>query len=70
VLQLTHWKVIAGAENHARITGEAAMETDTGTRSPVFTVGRMVLWLVLVLMLTAIAYSAWHVVANWRYITV
>ncbi len=37
---------------------------------PVFTVGRLALWLVLALMLVSIGYTAWIAVANWTFITV
>jgi len=45
-----------------------AVESESST--PVFTVGRLALWLVLALMVVSVAYVAWHVVANWRFITV
>jgi hypothetical protein len=37
---------------------------------PVFTYGRLALWLVLVLMLLSVVYTAWQVLANWTSITV
>jgi hypothetical protein len=37
---------------------------------PVFTYGRLVLWLVLLLMLLSVVYAAWQVIANWTSITV
>jgi hypothetical protein len=38
--------------------------------APVYTYGRLVLWLVLLLMVVSVLYSGWHVVANWTAITV
>jgi hypothetical protein len=46
------------------------MAVEPQSPSPVFTVGRLALWLVLALMVASIGYSAWHVVANWTFITV
>ena len=46
------------------------MAVDTESPPPVFTYGRLALWLVLVLMLVSVVYSLWHVVANWSFITV
>jgi hypothetical protein len=42
------------------------------TESPpaVFTYGRLALWLVLLLIVLAIGYAAWQVVANWSSIRV
>lgn len=36
----------------------------------VYTVGRLALWLVLVLMLLSVGYAAWQAIANWSTITV
>jgi|SRR5688500_8216304 len=49
---------------------ETAMAVDSDSPSPVFTYGRIALWLVLALMVISVVYAAWHVVANWSYITV
>jgi hypothetical protein len=49
---------------------ELVMAVDTESPPPVFTYGRLTLWLVLVLMLVSVVYSLWHVVANWSFITV
>jgi hypothetical protein len=49
---------------------ETAMAVDSDSPSPVFTYGRIALWLVLALMVISVVYAAWHVVANWTYITV
>lgn len=38
--------------------------------SRVFMYGRLALWLVLFLIVASIVYSGWHVVANWKFITV
>ncbi|MDF2774581.1 MAG: hypothetical protein K0S86_4081 [Geminicoccaceae bacterium] len=46
------------------------MAVDSDSPSPVFTYGRIALWLVLALMVISVVYAAWHVVANWTYITV
>ena len=46
------------------------MAVESDSPSPVFTVGRVALWVVLALMLVSIIYSAWVVVANWTFITV
>ena len=46
------------------------MAVDTESPPPVFTYGRLTLWLVLVLMVVSVVYSMWHVVANWSFITV
>jgi hypothetical protein len=46
------------------------MAVDPDSPPPVFTVGRLTLWLVLALMLVSIGYSAWIAVANWSFITV
>jgi hypothetical protein len=46
------------------------MAVDPDSPTPVFTVGRLALWLVLALMVVAIGYSAWIAVANWGFITV
>lgn len=46
------------------------MAVDADSPSWVFTVGRLALWLVLALMVVSVAYSAWHIVANWTFITV
>lgn len=49
---------------------ETVMAVDSDSPSPVFTYGRIALWLVLALMVVSVAYAAWHVVVNWSYITV
>ena len=46
------------------------MAAEPDSPSSVFTYGRLALWLVLALIVASIAYSAWHVVANWSFITV
>lgn len=46
------------------------MALDPDSPAPMFTIGRLALWLVLALMLGAIAYSAWIAIANWSFITV
>jgi hypothetical protein len=46
------------------------MAVESDSPSPVFTIGRVALWVVLALMLVSIIYSAWQVVANWTFITV
>lgn len=45
-----------------------ALEPDSPP--PVFTIGRLALWLVLALMFLSIVYAAWLAVANWTAITV
>lgn len=46
------------------------MSADSDSPTPVFTAGRLVLWLVLALMVVSIGYAAWIAVANWAFITV
>lgn len=46
------------------------MTVDPDPPPPVFTIGRLALWLVLALMLVSIGYSAWIAIANWAFITV
>jgi hypothetical protein len=46
------------------------MAPDSDSPTPVFTIGRLALWLVLALILVSIGYSAWIAVANWAFITV
>ena len=46
------------------------MAVEPESPPPLFTIGRVAWWVVLALMLIAIIYSAWHVVANWTFITV
>ena len=47
-----------------------AVEPQPSSPPPVFTYGRLALWVVLALMIVSIGYAAWHVVANWSFITV
>lgn len=56
----------------ARVTAdlETVMAVDSEAPPPVFTYGRLTLWLVLALMVVSVGYSAWHVVANWSFIKV
>jgi hypothetical protein len=42
----------------------------TESPPPVFTYGRLALWLVLLLMLLSVVYTAWQVLSNWTSITV
>lgn len=48
------------------------MATRTTTEPPptVFTVGRIVLWIVLALMALSILYTGWHVIEYWTAIGV
>ena len=46
------------------------MAVDSDSPPRVFTFGRLALWLVLALMVVSVAYAAWHIVANWTFITV
>lgn len=46
------------------------MAVDSESPPPVFTYGRLTLWLVLALMVLSVGYSAWQVVANWSAIKV
>ena len=56
--------------DRATANPESDMAAESESPSPVFTYGRLALWLVLVLIVASIAYSLWHVVANWSFITV
>lgn len=47
-----------------------ADESEQSPLSRIHTIGRLVLWLVLALMLLSIGYSAWQTIANWSAITV
>ncbi|HLV24797.1 MAG TPA: hypothetical protein VKZ41_00665 [Gemmatimonadales bacterium] len=42
------------------------------THSPpaAYSYGRAVLWLVLALIAASFGYALWHIVANWKFITV
>jgi hypothetical protein len=50
------------------------MADDAGLspRTPprIYTIGRLVLWLVLALMLVSVGYAGWQAIANWSAITV
>lgn len=42
----------------------------THSPPPAYSFGRAVLWIVLALIGLSIAYSLWHVIANWKHIAV
>jgi hypothetical protein len=46
------------------------MANQTESPPAMFTVGRLALWLVLLLIVSAIGYASWQVVANWSSIRV
>ncbi|HLS47939.1 MAG TPA: hypothetical protein VK012_05430 [Gemmatimonadales bacterium] len=46
------------------------MSANSDSPTPVFTAGRLVLWLVLALMVASIGYSVWTAIENWTSISV
>jgi TRAP-type mannitol/chloroaromatic compound transport system permease small subunit len=46
------------------------MTRETESPPAVFTYGRLVLWLVLLLIVLSVGYAVWQVVANWSSIAV